>query len=171
MPCCLNVLNSSLWWCVHGNQPVSPYSINEGYCLVFSSGNVWHLSPFAATLAFRPSCCAPAHSLVVELPGVGAVLGHELQVLDADRLVLQLGHGVVDALLPGGDVILLACCGRRQLVPAQKLTMKFNCVATRVAAVYGITGVTGVEANTVYSVLHTGNTNYYFFQNKFSKNE
>ena len=33
----------------------------------------------------------------------------------------------------------------------------------RVAAVYGITGVTGVEANTVYSVLHTGNTDYYYF--------
>ena len=42
-------------------------------------------------------------------------------------------------------------------------------VETRVAAVYGITGVTGVEANTVYSVLHTGNTEFffiYFFYNK-----
>ena len=32
----------------------------------------------------------------------------------------------------------------------------------RVAAVYAITGVTGVEANTVYSVLHTGNTEFCF---------
>jgi hypothetical protein len=32
----------------------------------------------------------------------------------------------------------------------------------RVAAVYGITGV---EANTVYSVLHTGDTEF-FFSNK-----
>ena len=41
-------------------------------------------------------------------------------------------------------------------------------VETRVAAVYGITGVTGVEANTVYSVLHTGNTVSFwgFFSNK-----
>ena len=39
---------------------------------------------------------------------------------------------------------------------------------TRVAAVYGITGVTGVEANTDYSVLHTGNTVFFFvfFSNK-----
>ena len=33
---------------------------------------------------------------------------------------------------------------------------------TRVAAVYGITGGTGVEANTDYSVLHTGNTELFF---------
>ena len=39
-------------------------------------------------------------------------------------------------------------------------------LGTRVAAVYGITGVTGVEANTVYSVLHTGNTEFFFFSNK-----
>ena len=44
----------------------------------------------------------------------------------------------------------------------------------RVAAVYGITGV---EANTDYSVLHTGNTEFSFFsfvsviKNKFSKKE
>ena len=42
-------------------------------------------------------------------------------------------------------------------------------VVDRVAAVYGITGVTGVEANTDYSVLHTGNTEFvflFFFSNK-----
>ena len=60
------------------------------------------------------------HSLVIQFPGIGAVLGHELQVLNTDRLVLQLRHGVVHTLLPGGDVILLARGGRRQLVPAQK---------------------------------------------------
>ena len=40
----------------------------------------------------------------------------------------------------------------------------------RVAAVYGINSVTGVEANTDYSVLHTGNTEFFiffiFFSNK-----
>ena len=38
----------------------------------------------------------------------------------------------------------------------------FSYIYVRVAAVYGITGVTGVEANTVYSVLHTGNTEFCF---------
>ena len=46
----------------------------------------------------------------------------------------------------------------------------------RVAAVYGINSVTGVEANTDYSVLHTGNTDFFYLffsviKNKFSKNE
>ena len=48
------------------------------------------------------------------------------------------------------------------------------CASSRVAAVYGITGVTGGEVNTEYSVLHTGNTIFFFFsviKNKFSKNE
>ena len=36
----------------------------------------------------------------------------------------------------------------------------------RVAAVYGIASVTGVEANTDYSVLHAGNTVFIFFSNK-----
>lgn len=56
--------------------------------------------------------------LVVHLPSVTAVLRHELQVLDADRLVLQLRHGVVHALLPRRDVVLLAGGRGRQLVPA-----------------------------------------------------
>lgn len=55
--------------------------------------------------------------LVVHLPSVAAVLRHQLQVLDADGLVLQLRHGVVDALLPGRDVVLLARGRGRQLVP------------------------------------------------------
>lgn len=45
---------------------------------------------------------------VVDFPRVGAVLRHELQVLDADRLVLQLSHGVVHTLLPRCDVVLLS---------------------------------------------------------------
>ena len=45
---------------------------------------------------------------------------------------------------------------------------------SRVAAVYGITGVTGVEANNDYSLLHNGNTVFFLFvfsviKNKFSK--
>lgn len=55
--------------------------------------------------------------LVVHLPSVAAVLRHQLQVLDADSLVLQLCHGVVDALLPRRDVVLLAGGRGRQLVP------------------------------------------------------
>jgi hypothetical protein len=50
----------------------------------------------------------------------------------------------------------------------------FSYIYVRVAAVYGITGVTGVEANTDYSVLHTGNTVFFVvfsvIKNKFSKN-
>jgi hypothetical protein len=55
-----------------------------------------------------------------------------------------------------------------------KLEWELRQVYIRVAAVYGITVVTGVEANTDYSVLHTGNTELLFFsviKNKFSKNE
>lgn len=55
--------------------------------------------------------------LVVHLPRVAAVLRHQLQVLDADRLVLQLRHGVVHALLPRRDIVLLAGGRGRQLVP------------------------------------------------------
>lgn len=59
---------------------------------------------------------APA-LLIVHLPGVAAVLGHQLQVLDAHSLVLQLRHGVVDALLPRRDVVLLPGGWSRQFVP------------------------------------------------------
>jgi hypothetical protein len=36
-------------------------------------------------------------------------------------------------------------------------------VETRVAAVYGITSITGVEANSDYSVLHTGNSEFFIY--------
>lgn len=48
------------------------------------------------------------YALVVGLPCVGSIMRHELQVLDTDRLVLQLGHRVVHALLPRCNVILLS---------------------------------------------------------------
>lgn len=32
------------------------------------------------------------YALIVGLPCVGSIMRHELQVLDTDRLVLQLGH-------------------------------------------------------------------------------
>lgn len=57
------------------------------------------------------------YALVVGLPCVGSIMRHELQVLDTDRLVLQLGHRVVHALLPRCNVILLSWWGRRQLIP------------------------------------------------------
>lgn len=60
------------------------------------------------------------HSLVVDLPRVCSIMRHELQVLDPDGLVLQLGHGVIDTLLPGGNVVLLSRCGGWKLIPPQQ---------------------------------------------------
>lgn len=57
--------------------------------------------------------------LVVHLPGIAAMLGHELQVLDAHGLVLQLCHGIVHTLLPRRDVVLLPGGWGGQLVPAK----------------------------------------------------
>lgn len=54
--------------------------------------------------------------LIVHLPSIAAVLGHQLQVLDAHSLVLQLRHGVVNAFLPRRDVVLLPGGGSRQFV-------------------------------------------------------
>lgn len=63
------------------------------------------------------ACC---HLLVVDLPRVRSELRHELQVLNADRLVFQLGHGVVHTLLPRRNVILLSGGGCRQLIPQKE---------------------------------------------------
>lgn len=57
------------------------------------------------TITVRAAGC---HSLVVDFPCVCSIMRHELQVLYADGLVLQLGHGVIDTLLPGGNVVLLS---------------------------------------------------------------
>lgn len=54
--------------------------------------------------------------LIRHLPGIGAVLCHEFQVLYAHCLVLQLGHRVIHAILPCCHVVLLAWWWGGQLV-------------------------------------------------------
>lgn len=67
-----------------------------------------------------PSDGTCRHLLIVDLPRVCSELWHELQVFNANPLVFQLGHGVVHALLPRWNVILLSGGGCRQLIPPQE---------------------------------------------------
>ncbi len=64
------------------------------------------------------------HLLIRHLPCISSILSHELEVFNAHCLMLQLGHRVIDTVLPCCDVILLPRWWRRKLISKKTSTIR-----------------------------------------------